>query len=582
MKNSYLLLVVFLLPLFVLSQGNLRPIALEDPAFNAYFENGATVPVVTGKLINASAQEISQATINYYLVTPFSDLEVQKSAQVARDGTFKLTLDYAFPYQEIFMSVGDYCYFGILANKDLYIELDVTKLKALNHSDTSREGVKYLGTDGELNSYKSDFHCYKRRESLELHRKKNNLVSDYKLDSINFNRQFDSVFAEFKHIEKEYTSVNPSSYSWILENERLSDYYGQLCLRNWNKIMDENLWKRVNMHKSFLVSLNGMMFYRYLYAYIRSLPINSSSVFLKEFVLMKDLSESDKVAIDSANYYQKVIKELSNDTVRHIQKVAKFIQFQKNLQPRLNQLTNEKVNNKIVPCLDSLFATSKADFLKLQIGSKDPFEQKNIYTYSLSSMHTNWTKKILNTEYQQTVTKIGDINKSLSFSSSKVTSLGFGDPIMQTPFGASLYKISCINASEFLAKSMSTFPNKALVLDFWATWCGPCLAEMPYSKKLHEESKGLPVEFIYLCTSANSDESTWKAKIAELKQPGIHYFVDETLENELMNLFSFSGFPNYAFIDKNGQYKPSAISRMSLINKDQLIELINTEQPVKL
>lgn len=582
MKNICLLSAICLLPLCILSQENLKPIALEDPAFNAYFENAA-IPVVTGKLINASAEELSQATINYSLMTPFSNFQVLKSAQVATDGTFKLILDYAFPYQEIFMRIGDYSYIGIFVNKDLYIELDVTKLKASNHSDISAEGVKYLGTDGELNNYTSDFRRYKRLESLELNSKKNNLISDKGLNSIDFNKQFDSLFAKFGDIEKEYTLANPSPYSWILENERLSDYYGQLCFRNWGTTMDENLWKRIKLHKSFLISTNGMIFYRYLYTYLQLLPANTSSLAsTNDFILKKDLSISDKAVIDSLNYYRKIIKEFPSDTASHRQKVASFIEYQRNnLEPRLKQISIEKANNKVVHFLDSVFAPSKSDFLKLQIGSKDPVEQKNIYNYLLSDMPTDWTKKVLSNEYQKTVNILADINKSLALSSSKVTSLGFGVPITQTQFGASLYKISGIKAFDFLAKLRLAFPNKALLLDFWATWCGPCLQDMPYSKKLHEESKELPVEFIYLCTSAGADETTWKSRIAELKQPGIHFFVENSLVNELMTQFSFNGFPSYAFFDKNGQYKPGAISRMAELNKESLTKLINENQSVK-
>ena len=87
--------------------------------------------------------------------------------------------------------------------------------------------------------------------------------------------------------------------------------------------------------------------------------------------------------------------------------------------------------------------------------------------------------------------------------------------------------------------------------------------------------KGQPVEFIYLCTSAGSDEAQWKSKIAQLKLPGIHFFVDQPLEIELMNRFSLNGFPSHQFFSKNGQYKPGAIKWMSYMNKDHLLELIN-------
>lgn len=578
MKNICLLSVICLLPLFILSQENIKPIALEDPAFNTYFKN-ATIPVVSGKLINASAEEISKTTIEYTLVTPFSDLEIERIAKIAKDGSFKLAIDYPFPYQEIIISVGEYCDISILANKELHIEFDVKKLKSLPDIHNNVDGVKYTGTDGKLNNFINYFRHSKEVEINRFHQAKKVLENDKNLDSTDFIRMYDSVFADFGHVENEYIIENPSPYSWILENERLSDYYAEICHRNWDKTIDPTMWKRVSSHKSFVVSFSGMLFYKRLYECIEASAIKGPSVSWNEVVSMKNLNKTEKSIIDSVNYYLKTRSEkLSYDTARSFQLMMK-------LSSRSTQLLNEKVTKRIIHCLDSLFAPSKADFLKLHISSKDPVKQKESDNYILPSMQTGWTKKILNTEYQQTINTIAsvnaDINKSFLNSSKKVTPLGLGKPIMQFPFGASLYKISGISASEFIAKLKLAFRNKALLIDYWATWCGACLTDMPSGKKLHEELKGQPVEFIYLCTSDGSDETQWKEKIARLKQPGIHFFVDQTLEIELMNRFAFHGYPSYMFFNKNGQYKPGAIKWMGHTNKDQLMELINANQQVK-
>lgn len=125
-----------------------------------------------------------------------------------------------------------------------------------------------------------------------------------------------------------------------------------------------------------------------------------------------------------------------------------------------------------------------------------------------------------------------------------------------------------------MANLKSSFKGKALLLDFWGTWCAPCLAEMPISKKLHEETIDLPLEYTYLCTSNNSSIEKWKNKVAELSIPRTHIFVDEKIENELMRMFQASGYPSYRFIDSKGKYKLGATSRMKEMDKVKLKKLV--------
>jgi hypothetical protein len=98
---------------------------------------------------------------------------------------------------------------------------------------------------------------------------------------------------------------------------------------------------------------------------------------------------------------------------------------------------------------------------------------------------------------------------------------------------------------------------------------------MPHSKKLQQGANELPVVFVYVCTARGLDEGQWKRKIAELKLPGIHFFVDEALDANLSQYFSFSGYPGYAFINQNGVYKPGAITWLKDIkDKNDLAALL--------
>jgi thiol-disulfide isomerase/thioredoxin len=175
----------------------------------------------------------------------------------------------------------------------------------------------------------------------------------------------------------------------------------------------------------------------------------------------------------------------------------------------------------------------------------------------------------------RTLRKIDEVSRTLAQASGGQEQGSFGKPLLETDFGASMYDVTGMKASELLAKLKQSFPGKTILIDRWATWCVPCLAEMPYSKKLQEASKDMAVVFVYLCTLNSSSKDKWLSKVVELKQPGFHFLIDERLDAEVSSYFSFSGYPGYALIDKGGNYRPGAIQRISTIeNRDALAALI--------
>jgi thiol-disulfide isomerase/thioredoxin len=158
----------------------------------------------------------------------------------------------------------------------------------------------------------------------------------------------------------------------------------------------------------------------------------------------------------------------------------------------------------------------------------------------------------MNAHYQNIKENAFKVKTILQESKPISSKVSIGQSIAELSFGASLYSYKKGNASELLSILKTEFKDKAILLDFWATWCAPCLSEMPHSKKLQNDANGLPIEFVYLCTSNNSSPDKWKLKIAELKIPGTHIFVDESIENDLMRLFTARGFPSYILINSNG------------------------------
>jgi len=503
------------------SQMPANTLAPEDASFNALYPN-LSIPSVTGRLLNLSADELKTLTITYTLVTPFAAFQDRRIVSPQPDGSFKLVLDYPLPYQQIWLELGDYFYAGLCVNTNLYLELDMKKLKAAKEQVYfNGDGVRYLGADGPLNTYMNDYVLYKQPEQNQLTGKIMALINSSFAAPDSMLPRFNLLFDSVKMIEDSYIALHPSPLSWILQNERMSDYYGRLCIGYWGKIMPASLWEKVKQHKSYLVSNSGALFYRYLTTYVSHLPGGPRP-------------------------------PMGTQATALMQTIDKNIQR-----------------------IDSAFPPAKADFLKLRLNiSLDADEQKTGMEHVLGSMHTPWCVAVEKEQYQLAVAKVVEINKALVGQPGGPPPTGFGDPLIQTSFGASLYKTSG-KAMDFLATLKQSFPGKAIIIDRWAIWCGPCLGEMPHSKELQEASKDLPVVFVYLCTMNGTTEAKWKSKVAELKQPGVHILIDETLDAELSHYFSFAGYPGYALIDKAGNYKPGAITWLSEIkNRDALATMI--------
>lgn len=115
------------------------------------------------------------------------------------------------------------------------------------------------------------------------------------------------------------------------------------------------------------------------------------------------------------------------------------------------------------------------------------------------------------------------------------------------------------------------FKGKVVYLDFWATWCGPCRGQMPYSRKLHEEFKGKDVVFLYV--SLDRSEQAWKKGIEKMKIKGYHWKPDQKQINEINKRFKVQYIPRYMLISKEGKmladdfYRPGNKKTKKLLEK---------------
>jgi thiol-disulfide isomerase/thioredoxin len=539
-------------------------LSIEDAAFSKAYKTHP-VPVVKGRLHHLTADELKNTKISYTIVTPFGSRQDKRSATLMPDGSFSFTLDYPLPYQQVWLSVGDFFYTAVIANTKLNIDIDVAKLRNLKDAAFMADGVQYSGEDGAVTEYYNRHIMYKRQEQLAISSRKSKLLFARPLppvDSVLI--AYNTIAAEQDAINESFIRENPSPYAWMIRNEAESGFIRDLSPRFWGLTMPDSLFQKMKTHKSYLVSNDGAGAYDYFAKYILYAPANRTSVSNTEIYNTPGISTDEKLALDS-------LIQLEKATVPEKETMARL---NKRISAVKLRITEEKRNARYIHIVDSLFPKAKADLLKLQLPNNiDLNSAVACYRQLLPTVQTTWISAIAKSEQNKITGHLNSINQMLSGGTSFTNKSLPGKALMRTSFGANMYTVANMPLKTFLAKLKQSLPGKAIVIDRWATWCGPCLAEMPYSKKLMEQSKDLPVVFVYLCTEMNSDENKWKTKVAELKQPGIHYYIDRALDNEISTYFSFSGYPGYAFIDRQGKYQPGAITWMSDLSKEQLTAL---------
>lgn len=131
--------------------------------------------------------------------------------------------------------------------------------------------------------------------------------------------------------------------------------------------------------------------------------------------------------------------------------------------------------------------------------------------------------------------------------------------------------------------SLADLKGKFVYIDVWATWCGPCKAEIPSLKKVEHEYEGKNIQFVSISVddarrsgggSLDVAKEKWRTMIAEKELGGIQLFSDNDWNSDFVKNYKINGIPRFILIDPNGNIVDADAPRPS---SDKLIKLFNEQ-----
>jgi thiol-disulfide isomerase/thioredoxin len=112
-------------------------------------------------------------------------------------------------------------------------------------------------------------------------------------------------------------------------------------------------------------------------------------------------------------------------------------------------------------------------------------------------------------------------------------------------------------------KFIDKHKGKVIYIDFYSTWCGPCRAQIPHAKKLHELYHDKDVVFLNLCV--RSKQKDWENMVAQYNLKGENFLLNGDEQSILEEKFKVRGYPTYVLIDKKGVVKTYNAPRPSQV-----------------
>ena len=107
--------------------------------------------------------------------------------------------------------------------------------------------------------------------------------------------------------------------------------------------------------------------------------------------------------------------------------------------------------------------------------------------------------------------------------------------------------------------SLADFRGKYVYVDIWATWCVPCMRELPHMRDLEKQFEGRNIVFLGL--SIDSDKSKWEKKVESGELCGVQLYLGDS--SDFLTAYEVRSIPRFILLDPEGRIVDAQMSRPS-------------------
>ncbi len=144
------------------------------------------------------------------------------------------------------------------------------------------------------------------------------------------------------------------------------------------------------------------------------------------------------------------------------------------------------------------------------------------------------------------------------------------------PIGVMDATVRELNGSDKEIKNLISSANgKVILIDFWASWCAPCITEMPYLKKAGKKFKDKVTIF---SISIDSDVSNWKKAVKKYNLFLNSFLIEDFENHQIVKYLQLNTIPRIILINSKGKLLESDFLKPSNKNFEIILEDIITQQ----